>query len=75
MLSTTATEKDYIKNGYKKLYEDGWICRVKRSHYMLSPAVIAIDPTLVNDVVLLWNTHCHIDAQLLLDECKRRNLI
>ena len=62
VLGTTATEKDYIKKGYKKLFEDGWVARIKRAFYMLNPAVIETDTTLMVDNILLWNTHCHNDA-------------
>ncbi len=62
VVGTTITEKDYIKNGYQKLYEDGWICRVKRAFYMLNPAVIETDSTLMVDTILVWNSHCHSEA-------------
>lgn len=62
VLGTTVTEKDYIKKGYQKLFEDGWIARIKRAFYMLNPVVIETDTTLMVDTILLWNTHCHNDA-------------
>ena len=62
VLGTTVTEKDYIKKGYQKLFEDGWVARIKRAFYMLNPAVIETDTTLMVDAILLWNTHCHNDA-------------
>ena len=62
VLGTTVTEKDYIKKGYQKLFEDGWVARIKRAFYMLNPAVIETDTTLMVDAILLWNTHCHNNA-------------
>ena len=62
VLGTTVTEKDYIKKGYKKLFEDGWVARIKRAFYMLNPAVIEVDTFLMVDAILLWNAHCHEDA-------------
>ena len=62
VLGTTVTEKDYIKKGYKKLFEDGWVARIKRAFYMLNPVVIETDTSLMVDTILLWNAHCHNDA-------------
>lgn len=63
MLGTTVTEKDYIKKGYQKLFEDGWVVSVLNVlYYMLNPAVIETDMSLMVDNILLWNTHCHNDA-------------
>ena len=62
VLGTTVTEKDYIKKGYKKLFEDGWVARIKRAFYMLNPAVIETHSSLMVDAILLWNAHCHNDA-------------
>lgn len=56
------TEKNYIKLGYTKLFEDGWVARIKRGHYMLNPAVIETHSSLMVDAILLWNAHCHNDA-------------
>lgn len=62
VLGTTVTEKDYIKKGYKKLFEDGWVARIKRGYYMLNPVVIETHSSLMVDTILLWNAHCHADA-------------
>lgn len=62
VLGTTVTEKDYIKKGYKKLFEDGWVARIKRAFYMLNPAVIETHSSVMVDTILLWNAHCHNDA-------------
>ena len=56
------TEKNYIKLGYTKLFEDGWVTRIKRGYYMLNPAVIETHSSLMVDTILLWNAHCHNDA-------------
>lgn len=62
VLGTTVTEKGYIKKGYQKLFEDGWVARIKRGYYMLNPAVIETHSSLMVDTILLWNAHCHEDA-------------
>lgn len=56
------TEKNYIKLGYTKLFEDGWVARIKRGYYMLNPAVIETHSSVMVDAILLWNAHCHNDA-------------
>lgn len=66
ILADSEVQKNYIKHGYKKLYEDGWICRIKRGFYMVNPAIVKMPPSLVLDALLQWNTHCHSDAVVAL---------
>lgn len=39
----TSTQKQYIKNGYKELFEKDLVRRVKRGHYMVNPNAIITD--------------------------------
>lgn len=64
----TEVQKNYIKHGYKKLYEDGWICRVKRSYYMISPSILKMPASLILDALLQWNAHCHLNAVIKIND-------
>jgi hypothetical protein len=66
--ANTEVEKNYIKHGYKKLYEDGWICRVKRSYYMISPSILKMSSFLILDALLQWNAHCHLNAVIKIND-------
>lgn len=66
VLAESEVQKNYIKHGYKKLYEDGWICRVKRGFYMINPVIVKMPASLVLDALLQWNTHCYSDAVVTL---------
>ena len=44
VIGDTSTAKQYIKNGYKSLYERNLVVRVKKSHYMINPnALVPLD--------------------------------
>ena len=53
VVGDTSTAKQYIKSGYKSLYERNLVIRVKKSHYMINPnALVPID---YEDAIELWN--------------------
>ena len=56
------TEKNHVVNGYKKLYEDGYICRVKRGYYMINPNTVDLSAAYRLDALILWNRYCHPNA-------------
>lgn len=68
VIATTITETHNIKQGYKKLYEDGLICRIKRGHYMINPTIIKTELRYIKDIILLWNTNCHPHKTITLGE-------
>lgn len=64
VIPNTEVQKNYVKHGYKKLFEDGWVTRIKRGYYMLNPVIKEVPTELMLDVVVLWNSYCHKDAAI-----------
>lgn len=62
VIPSSEVEKNYVKHGYKKLFEDGWISRIKRGFYMLNPVIKEVSPVLMLDAITTWNTYCHSDT-------------
>ena len=48
----TSTQKQYITNGYKKLYNKNILRRTRRSHYIINPLLIL--PRAINEATELW---------------------
>ena len=53
VVGETSTEKQYIKAGYKELYDRGLVVRTKRAHYMINPN--ALIPPDYDSALAKWN--------------------
>lgn len=61
VVGVTSTEKQYLKNGYKSLFERNLVVRVKKSHYMINPnALVPLD---YEGALEIWNKANELDVE------------
>lgn len=64
VIGNTPYEKEMVKVGYKRLFEDGIICRIQRGKYMVNPSIVGAAVNTEEDALVNWNAHCILKAVL-----------
>lgn len=63
VIGNTSTAKQYIKSGYKSLYERNLVVRVKKAHYMINPnALIPLD---YEKALQVWQSAVELNGKAL----------